>query len=236
MKPSKLLSLALSSFFFVSCATTHPGIRSKTISTTPNLDLEISADWNADYSDDSNMFLDFTLENKSTSWVHIDQIDVEFPNNDNVTHNIIVGNDLQAWAESYAIRKKREQHNAQLGIAGLILAGTVLMVAAVAGTDSGSTNNGMLAAGATAYAAGVTTGVSQKMKESRNAAQRGKVVPETHFLAPMTIPSAGFAQRWMIVNLPQKRVANYIRIRVHTAEGEEGVYEVPLVNNRTKSR
>lgn len=236
MNLRRLFSIVVSTIFLISCATTHPGIRSKKISSTPNLDLEISADWNADYSDDSNMFLDLTIENKSTSWIHVDQVDVEFPNGENVVHNIIVGNDLTAWAESYAIRKKREEHNAQLGIAGLILAGTVLMVAAVAGSSDGSINKTALAAGAASYAAGATASVSKSINDSRNAAQRGRVVPDTHFLAPMTIPSNGFAQRWMIVNLPQKKVALFMKVRIHTAEGDEGVYEIPLVNNRTRRK
>jgi len=229
------LAILLSSLFFISCASTHPGVIGKSIQASPNLNLQISAQWNRDYSDDSNIFVDFTFQNLSGTWAHIDQVDVDFPNDSNTTHNMIVGNDLKAWADSFTIRKRKEDHNFSMGVAGLIATGAILMVAAAAsgGRSGSSSSNGLAIAGASAYTLGTGAAVVRGVSDKVKSAERGFTVPESHILAPVTIPSSGFAQRWLIVNIPAgvKAGAKMMRLRIRTVEGGEGIFEIPLIKN-----
>ena len=131
----RFFTLIITFVFLVGCASTHPGRKATEISRLNDLSLSISSVHNQEFSDPTNIFLDLVIENNSSSWIHIDRIDVDFPGAGNSPHNIIVGDDLGAWAQSYAIRKKQKEANANLGVAGLILAGTIMMVAAIGGKD-----------------------------------------------------------------------------------------------------
>jgi hypothetical protein len=224
----RLIIFSLTLALISSCATTHPGKLATTVEASGDLNLKISSQLNKDFSDDSNQFFDLTFENLGGNWVHIDQVDVEFPQIEGAPHNIIVGDDLKAWAESYAIRKRKQDHNAELGIAGLILGGTALMVAAIAGSNGGNVNTGLLTTGAVAYGAGAITGVARDISKLQKEVNRGVTVPESHLLATSTIPSHGFLQRWILINVPKKLVAKTMRIRIHTLEGEEGTYLINL--------
>jgi hypothetical protein len=231
------LSIAISAFFFTACASTHPGVVGKTVNSSPDLHLVVSADWNKANSDESNLFLDITVENKSGIWAHIDMVDVEFPTEENITHNVIVGNDLKAWADSTAIRQRKSEYNTSMGIAGLMAAGAILMVAAAASGRGSSNAKGLATAGVVAYGAGAAAGVVRAVKGDLNRVERGFTVPESHLYAPITIPSNGFAQRWILINVPAgiKKAAAYMRLKIHTVEGGDSMIDIPLINPQKKS-
>ena len=222
----RILTLFVCSVFFISCATTHPGRVGTKISATKNLDLSISSKQNRSYSDASNIYLDLTIENKSGNWAHVNRIETEFLDPENNPHNVIVGPDLEAWAQSLAIRKSKEEHNADLGVAGLLLAGTALMVAAASGGRGG--NAGLAGVGAAAVVTAVGVDAGREIQARKSNVENAKMVPESHLYAPFSIPSNGFAQKWLIVNVPKKRYASIMRLKFFTAEGEEGVYDVSM--------
>ena len=215
----------LSLINFVACATVHHSTSAQSISNTKDLDLYITAAVNKFYSDSTNLYFDFTLENRSSNWVHIDTIDLDFSNTEGIPHNVIVGKDIKAWAESTAIRKRKENFNADLGVAGMIIGGALMMVAAA---TSGRPGEALGFAGTGLYVGGATLAVSQEIKKANGTAAEAVQVPETYIYAPVTIPSNGFAQRWAIVNIPLKKVANKMRIRLHSVEGGQSIYEVPI--------
>jgi hypothetical protein len=219
--------LFITALFFVACATKHPGRQASEVSRLNDLALNISSVHNEEYSDPTNIFLDLVIENTSNSWIHIDRVDVDFPGAGNAPHNIIVGKDLEAWAQSFAIRKKQKEANASLGIAGLILAGTVMMVAAIGGKDS--VNSGLASLGAATTLGGAGLGVHKNLQSKKDVAERADVVPETHLFAPVTIPSNGVSQRWILINTPAKIMAQNMRVRIHTVEGGEAVFDVPTI-------
>jgi hypothetical protein len=230
-------SIALGALFFTACASTHPGVVGKTVNSSPDLHLVVSADWNKANSDESNLFLDITVENKSGMWAHIDMVDVEFPTDENITHNVIVGNDLKAWADSTAIRQRKSDYNTSMGIAGLMAAGAILMVAAAASGRGSSNTKGLATAGVLAYGAGATAGIVRSVKSDLNRVERGFTVPESHLLAPITIPSNGFAQKWILINIPAgaRKAAEYMRLKIHTVEGGDSIIDIPLMNKHKKS-
>jgi hypothetical protein len=223
----RFFTLIITFVFLVGCASTHPGRKATEISRLNDLSLSISSVHNQEYSDPTNIFLDLVIENNSSSWIHIDRIDVDFPGAGNAPHNIIVGDDLGAWAQSYAVRKKQKETNANLGVAGLILAGTIMMVAAIGGKDGVNSGLATLGAGTTLGGAGLAA--HKDLKDKKTAAEKANAVPETHLFAPVTIPSNGVSQRWILVNTPAKIIATHMRVRIHTVEGGEAVYDVPTV-------
>lgn len=204
------------------CASTHPGQIGKQVA-GPQKDLQVSADPIAEYSDSTNVVLDFTLENKGTRWLRIDQVQLEFPNESNVVHNIIVGDDLKIWAESYANKRKRDNYNKDLGIAGLVLTGVTVAILGNRSSDVGYSSAGLAVA-----SAGGVWGSQKTVRDRQLKAQTSEVVPENYVLAPMTIPSQGFLRRWVLVNIPDKLIAKNAILILKTIEGDVLRYEIPI--------
>jgi|GEM_PF-3779245 len=225
------ISLIFSALFMVSCASTHHQNKALPVTVPEGIDLVISSKLNKSYSDGSHLYYDFTFENKGSHWLRLDEIEIEFLSNDGIPHNIIVGQDLVAWAESYKIRKQKENLNSDLGTAALILGGAVLMVAA-ASSGNGGHSSGARGAGALLYGSGIGFGATKELMSNRDRVMNAKQVPETHLLAPVTIPSNGYSQRWILLNLPQRRIANQARLKFRTVEGQTVSYDVALIEEK----
>ena len=219
MKTLWTLSLLL---LLAGCATTHPGVKGRQIDGVSQ-SLEISANPVTEYSDKSNIFIDFTFENKGTRWVRIDQVKVEFPNKSQAAHNVIVGDDLKIWAESYKNKRKLNQHNGDLGMAALILTG-----AGIAISGSRSNNGGFESLGLAGLGAGAAWSATRNVRDSQRAAQTSEIVPENYILAPLTVPSQGFLRRWVLVNIPTELIAKSAVLTLTTVEGDVLKYEIPI--------
>lgn len=209
--------------FCFGCATTHPGTGARSL--TPGGDsLKISADPVKEYSDKSNIFLDFTIENTGHRWIKVDQVMIEFPNESGVVHNIIVGDDLKTWAESYANKRRQSEHNADLGAAALVLGGLSVALIGVGTGDRDLAKTGLAAS-----AGGSLWKASRDAQGSRERAIRSTLVPDSYLLAPITIPSQGHLRRWVLVNIPDGLIAKRALLTLKTVEGETLRYEVPIV-------
>lgn len=228
----KLMIIFLSALLFVACATTHSGRIAKPVTQPEDVDLEISVKLNGDYSDATNFYYDVTIENKGGSYLRIDQVELDFENADKAPHNVVVGQDLVAWAESYAIRKEKENYNGDLGTAALVLTGAAIMLAGAA-TGRSEQSRALVEGGALLAGAGVGWEAYRKIKSSKDKVMNAKWVPESHLYSPVTVPSSGFAQRWILVNLPKKKIANRALLKIRTVEGQEAVYEVPLTGGKS---
>ncbi|MBX2994175.1 MAG: hypothetical protein KF681_05125 [Bdellovibrionaceae bacterium] len=219
MKSVLMLSLIV---ILAGCATMHPGAKGHQVQGSAQA-LVVSANPVPEYSDKSNVFIDFTFENQGTRWLRIDQVKIEFPNKTNAAHNVIVGDDLKIWAESYKNKRKLSQHNSDLGIASLILSGAGI---AIAGTRSN--NGGFESVGLAGVGAGATWSAARSMRDSQRAAQTSEIVPENYVLAPITIPSQGFLRRWVLVNIPTEMIAKHALLTLTTVEGDVLKYEIPI--------
>lgn len=215
----KYFTIVLSAIFFTACASTHPGYKGKAANTASSAEIIVSANRVGAYSDPTNAFYGLVIENKSSEWLKISNVEVSFPNNEDVPHQILTGNEINAWAKSYAIKARRESHNANLGVAGLILGGLVLMVAA-AGGGSGAGDLAKVGAGASMAGVGVEAG--REVAVSKRTAENSEMVPENYIFTGVEIPSSGLAEKWLIVHLPQKRIAKKMSVRLHT---HAGIYE-----------
>jgi hypothetical protein len=208
--------------FSIGCASTHPGNLAKKVEGGID-DLVISAHVDSEYSDKNNLVIDFAVENQGPRWIRIDKVDIDFSNKDHVIHNIIVGDDLKIWAESYANKKRRDDHNADLGLATAVLGGMTVAILA-----SGGGNESLSSAALASAGAGLLAGDVRKLKKDQRTAQNTIMVPENYMLAPITVPSQGFLRRWLLINLPQSLVAKTATMTLRTIEGQTLKYEVPI--------
>ena len=214
------LSILLVMHLLVACATKHPGSIATPINPDPENKLIVSAKVAKDYSDPYNVFIDVAFENNAANWLRIDEIELEFSNSDNLAHNIIIGQDLYSWAESFEEKKKVDDHNTALAINSLILGGAIL-----AGTSRSSTPQ---AVGAVAMIGGLGWDATRSYMNKLNKAQRSLSVPEKHIYRPFTVPAAGLIRRWFIVNTPSDRIVKSFNMKISTVDGKVLNYEVPI--------
>ena len=219
----KRLCLLLTVFCF-GCASLHPG--EEVTGLTPEASvLKVSISPSAEYSDPTNVFLDFTLENLGSEWVRIEKTELEFDTETKTgskfRQEILVGDDLRAWAESYATKKRIDDHNAEIGIAGLVLAGMTAIVA------SGGNMN-VASAGAVTAAGGLTAGSYREYSTKIRNAESSRLVPESCLLAPITIPSQGAIKRWVVVHTPDRLIGKKAKLTLRTKSGRVMTYEVPV--------
>jgi len=209
------------SFVFVACATKHPGTIAKinTSDSDQSIKLVVSAKVIRDYSDPYNSYIDLAFENKSGHWLRVDEVELDFTNSGDVPHNVIIGQDLYAWAESFEEKKKIENHNTALAINSLILAGAIL---------SHSKNANTQALGASALAGGVGWDATRTFMKNLNYAERSKSVPEKHIYRAFTVPAAGLIRRWFIVNTPTDQIVKNFNMKILTVDGKTLNYTVPI--------
>ncbi len=214
------LSILLVTYLLVACATKHPGSMAKSLNPDPENKLIVSAKVAKDYSDPYNIFIDVAFENDSAKWLRIDEIELEFPNSNNLAHNIIIGQDLYAWAESFEEKKKVDNHNTALAINSLILGGAIL-----AGS---SRNSSAQTAGTAAIIGGLGWDATRNFVGKLNKAQRSLSVPEKHVYRPFTVPAAGLIRRWFIVNTPSDKIVKSFQMTIRTVDGKVLTYQVPI--------
>jgi hypothetical protein len=215
--------ILLFSLFCFGCASEQHGQLSTSLN-PEGKELEISADPLADYSDDTNIYLDFSIVNHGSRWLKISQVSIDFPTVEHVVHNVIVGDDLKVWAESLDNKRRVSEHNNRLGSAAVMLGG---LVVAILGARNG--NSGLVTTGLATSTAGMAWETTRGTMNQRDRAQNAFMVPETYLLAPFTVPSQGLIRRWILVNVPERQIAKKAILTLTTIEGEKLRYEIPIV-------
>lgn len=215
----KFVSISLF-FFLAACASVHGNLNA-VHKTGVDLPVKITAQEVEEYSDHYHRMIDFTFENTSGRWMRFEDVEFDFSNAMGVEHNIIVGEDLKAWAESYRIKKSIENYNDSLGIAATILTGAFLTVASTFDSNAARLGMGMQAAG---------TGVAlyKGVSAAKLNAQVSSLVPDGHAYRSFSIPPKGFARRWMLVNTPQKMIVKKFTLSLKSVEKGNASYTVPL--------
>lgn len=217
----KVLSLFLA-LQLSACASIHKS-RVAVAQGANDLPLKITAEEIAEYTDEYHTMIDLTFENTSGRWLHVEEAGVDFANKSGVEHNIIVGDDLIAWAESYRIKQQVKDYNDSLGIAAAILGGVIMAAAAGrSGSPAG------VAAGASVAIGAATVQDVKSLGRARLDAQTSKLVPEGHLYRTFAVPPKGYARRWVLVNTPNKMIAKKFGLSLKTIELGGGDYVVPL--------
>ena len=204
--------------FSVSCASIHPGRMAVPEDESKKPGLKISANLVGAYSDKAHQFIDFTFENKETHWERIKSIDFSYGEENAVVYNVIVGDDLVTWANAMTQKKSLEDYNEAMALGGILLAGAVLTLG---GKSQETRNMGMLA-----YGAGTAASLSYSIREDLRDQEASKLVPKTHLLNSFSVPAGLFVRRWILVNVPGDRWADYAYLTVNTVDGESTKYKV----------
>ena len=186
------MKLLLLSFILSSCASIHQGEVAK----TTNKYVVGSGRIMHDMSDEYHTFVNFTFENMTNKWMRVKK--VEFSCDEKCMKNtkILLGKDLITWSEAASSKKALEDYNRSMLLGGLAIAGAA--VAASSNSSGGQT------AGLAAYGVGVGGLATQDINKSLNKIEVAKVVPESHLLAPFSIPAGLFIRKWIVLYSPKE--------------------------------
>ncbi|MGZ3747067.1 MAG: hypothetical protein ACXWRE_06865 [Pseudobdellovibrionaceae bacterium] len=193
---------------------------------TKDSGLIVSSEILFDLSDTYNVFIQINLQNKTGKYVRIDSADLDLTNVTQSPYNIIVGNDLSAWLNAKEEEQRIRGYNQNAALLGIYTAGTALTVGGVS-----SRNEPLTAIGATAMAGSLAYGTVQNINNQRDFVQQPKKVPETHLYTPFTVPSMSLSKRWILVNIPNGRIARRGKLNLKTVEGETYSYIIPIVED-----
>lgn len=174
-------------------------------------------------SDAFNIAFQINFKNENGYWLRVDHATLDLSNADGSPYNIVLANDLVAWAEAKAEEKKIDAHNSNMkhGLANGL--GTAAMLAGLLSNDKS-----LFQAGAVTTAAATSHKAFYDIQDAKNNAQGVAQVPNTYLYAPFTIPSMGLVKRWVLVNIPTGRIARTGILTLHTVEGEALKYKIQI--------
>ncbi len=158
--------------------------------------LVISGEELTAYASEHFGLLEVTLENRSSAWVRIERLTLDF--GDSVRGGVSLPEepDVSAWYRATLQRNEVRDTNQAAALGALMLLGAAVAVAGHA-TDEPVAN----AAGRLAMAGGATALVAKGVDATIERAKRGDVYPETHLLAvPFGVPPGLFSKRWVLIN------------------------------------
>lgn len=221
-------------FFLTACASSTLQHEGRVYDSTSPAKIRASTEVLKDYTDKHNVFLQVNFENLENSWMRLELVDFELDFHDeNIPYNIVVGDDLKAWAESSEEKLKIRRQNTDGILLGIFAASTAVTLFSQNQNQMRVGLGGMVAS--SAFQNGVL--FSRAYKD----AEGGLKVPETHLLAPFTVPSMGLVKRWILINFPDemlmrnntasirgKRRELFVVLKFKTVEGDTLNYRVQI--------
>ncbi len=205
------------------CASIHPGERAKNIAGDQIGEMIVSAEEVTNPMEEAFSMISITFENKSGSWLRIDEAEVVIDPALADKVSLIKGNDLRDWAIAMEERARVENHNRQMSQLGLAFVGAA---AAVAG--SRSSNASAYQAGAGTVAASQIWMASDLISYSKSSANRPEATPAKHLENPFSVPAKMFMRRWVLLNKPIGQRITDLPIRIKTVDGRETKLMVKL--------
>lgn len=145
--------------------------------------------------------VEVTFENKSSDWVRIPRLALEFGNATmNEAVSLPSGTDLTAWYLATLQRNDINDTNARSALLGLSVLGET---AALLGAASGERNLAAAGTGLSLVAGAAAT--ADGISDAIQSAERARVLPTTHLLAlPLAVPPGLFAKKWVLLNTRER--------------------------------
>lgn len=216
----KKLSLTAITLFAFSCASTHLGKAAKPLTDT-KFPITVSARTIDDSPEDAFQLIEVTVENNSDDWFRVNQSEVIIENPAESKVSVVVGKDLNTWAQAMQARLKKDEHNKKLLQTGLLTAGAIM--SATSSKNTAASQIGTVAViGTTAWV------VADVINQSYQQATQSKKVPENHLYESFSVPGKMFLRRWVLLNKPSNKKLTKLVVKFETAENEKGTYEIPL--------
>ncbi len=211
----RLLILAL---FAVGCASTHSGTKGKFLNGEKNLNLQISARSVDQEKNSAFELFEVTVENLDNDWVRINNTKLLMSSD----LNVVVGKDLQSWAEAIDVKQKKEAHNTGVAIAATQVIGTTSVIL------GGRSNPDLAKAGAVVMLGGLAWASAETLMAARNGAIGVKKVPESHIYESFAVPAKLSIRKWVLISKPVGTTINKLVMEFETVEGEKSVYEINM--------
>lgn len=217
--------LLASTLMLSACASRQLGRPAELVSTTTQVDLQVSSEVIPEFSDKYNVLVQVNIESKDGQWVRVDRAELDLANTDSVAQNIIIGKDLSAWLQSKAEEKKIRDQNEDMASLGVLSAGVALL-----GLGSGNNNSALVTTGAAATAGASGYVLTTQARRAKDAAQQAQWVPDTHLYSPFTVPSMSLVKRWVLINAPSGVINRTAVLKLTTVEGETLTYKLHVAN------
>jgi hypothetical protein len=170
-----------------------------------------------------------TFENTSHSWLRVRRVSLDF-GGAFYNQNVLVpwGSDIDAWYQATTTRNAVRDHNRDLALAVLGIAGTTV---AAASSDPLAD-----VIGGTVALASLGTLAVEGLSASARAAGRTAIFPETHLLAgPFGVPPNLFSKKWILLQTSERAKAYCIESMFVTYELEERGWERVLLEFKSAS-
>lgn len=220
MKRHLLIIQAVLVLILSGCASTHPGQMASELSGKATAALNISAQNIEASAKDSFQLVEVTIENPSDEWIKVSNAKVII-NDPKLA--VVLGQDLRDWAQAMNYRIKKDEHNKQLALGGLALAG-----AAAAASGSSNNNSGVATAGALllvgTYAWAINDTINQTLRNAEGVPQ----TPENHLYTNTSVPGKMFTRKWLLLKKPTGLLINTLVFEIETAEGKKATYQTVL--------
>ncbi len=222
MKLKLLFTIAFASQF-IACASTHPGNEGVSLKSDSHLPLKISAQTIENAEGESFQLIEVTLENTSENWVKINRSRVVISNPAETQISVVLGQDLNDWAQAMQLRFQKDEHNKKLLQLGLVTAGAIAVAA-------GSKNNdaNLAAAGSAAVLGTYAWAVTDVIRQAYKKVEQSEKVPDNHIYRPLSVPGKMFLRRWVLLNKPAHSLVGTLVLDLETLDGEKNTYAIKL--------
>lgn len=150
--------------FVISCASTHPGSIATVDPHSERLPLIISAEIIDNHEkNDPFQLIGITFENEKDNWVRIKNSELIIDNPAESGISVVVGEDLNEWANAMAFRVNRDKHNSEMTLLALDAIGAAALIS---GTHNKNSN--LQAIGGVTTLASTTWRVTDDINQSIN--------------------------------------------------------------------
>lgn len=172
--------------------------------------------------------LDFSIENNTNKYINIKKISLDFGSPDiNSQFQIVTGKDLLAWADAAQQNLTVNNHNTDMILASVYLAGATVAVAA-------SNDTGVAVAGLAVSTGALATGAARDVRNQIQNIERAKLypnnsersitVPYSHLAAgDFSVPPALHSKKWVTLYAQNAEMLNKVkgaRIIIEYGDGQ----------------
>ena len=183
--------------------------------------LKISARFSPYYCSDYFAYLDFSIENPTSKWQKISDLELGFPYQSNDLFDVVTGERLALWREGEGHRQKLQRHND--GVTSLAVAGVGLGLMAV-------DNEAAQVAGAALYAGNAVSELGSDIASDINRVETAVPVFANYLVGRDIEVPPGMTRKFWLVLSAQEQAPLMASIGgvFDDNEGVQQVFKMPL--------
>lgn len=226
------VSAVLVSGLLVGCASNQLGgyAQFSNVENGSKSDLLISGRFYGGACSEHFAYLDFSVENPTSSWQKLNNIEFSFPFGANDQFAIIEGERLAQWKKAESIRRTQQEYNAGVGTLVVGLIGAVLIAASEddPGSDTGKV-------GAVLYSGAAISSIASDVSTDVNRLEVAPSNPANYFAnQQIEIPPGLTGKFWMVVSADSDApLMGWLNASYDDNSGVRQAFKVPLGNWNT---